>query len=295
MQHIAVIGDVIVDKYVHATCVRRNDENGARVLRIQSEYFKLGGAAAVARILLGFGCDVSLFSVVGSDEDSKSALSMLQCHGLSGNIQYREGPITTKTRIIVDGKYDSDRIDSDHVLTHKYLVSEKISECDAVVVSDYGRGAVHDNTVSQVRRLYGGPIIIDPCKHRNNWDIYRGATLIKATESEFRAAFPDRQLCDVAREFGDVVVTRGDRGCIFALADGSRFGMVPSENVKCVDSTGAGDTVISVLAFARSLPLGARCQLAMKVAALQVQHIGIEAVPCELDSISMTPSALTES
>jgi D-beta-D-heptose 7-phosphate kinase/D-beta-D-heptose 1-phosphate adenosyltransferase len=129
-----------------------------------------------------------------------------------------------------------------------------------VVISDYLKGAVTRGFVEclvAAARRQGVPLLVDPKIPHLSY--YAGATYIKPNHHEAEIAThrrirSDDEAREAARAFRDVascdgvLMTRSEHG--MWLLDGRFEGHLPATAREVADVTGAGDTVIAVLALA---------------------------------------------
>jgi D-beta-D-heptose 7-phosphate kinase/D-beta-D-heptose 1-phosphate adenosyltransferase len=276
---ITVVGDLILDRYLHCTSDRSNPESGGRVYKVERVEYQLGGAGAVARLAKAMGAEVTLVTAAVGNSGSKLAgLAWHDCDRV--RYLFAEGKENSiKQRVICDGRVGHDRIDQDSVLN----VSEQpfpvgSLDADCILVADYGKGVCTD---ALLRKIMGHPkVIVDPARGRN-WSAYRGATLIKPNLTEARMLVPNGASDQAAKQLSetfsvDVVMTLGSGGMYYANPEVQWIKAEPAEEV---DVTGAGDTVLAALGvtWGEMSPVEC-CQFAARMAAQQVGQLGI--APC---------------
>jgi len=169
-------------------------------------------------------------------------------------------------------RIDFERAPSREVLAAKLDDYEKlVDEADAVVLSDYGKGALERvQDMIAVAKRHGKPVLVDP--KGEDYARYRGATLLTPNRGEFRqVAGRWSDEADLARraqklraelELDALIVTRSEEGMSLFTADESHH--EPTVAREVFDVSGAGDTVIGVLAL--MVAAGADLHAAMKVA-----------------------------
>jgi len=266
---ILVVGDVMLDRYVHGDVARISPEAPVPVLSVRERADVPGGAANVAANLSGLGCSVALFGITGKDEQAHILDSMLEEMGVE-NCLVRDGsrPTTTKTRIVA-GIQQIVRCDEEssfpagpEIEDSLFLsLGSRIPEADAVVLSDYGKGFFRRDLARRVidaAQEGGKPVFVDP--KGEDWERYRGADCVTPNEKElFHVPGEGREKGlsghgrTVRQSFGfrKLLVTRGSKGMILFGEEGEYS--LPAPRVREVfDVSGAGDTVISVLAAAVS-------------------------------------------
>lgn len=291
--HLTVIGDVMLDQYLHAGRCKENPETQGRAFIVDRVEYRLGGAGAVAAIARSLGAEVSLCGVVGRDYEGDKVRCLSS--PLRTTLVSDRDITTVKTRTVLDGKLQPDRWDREDVHPISRSCAEEFAsrEADLTIVQDYGKGVITPYLLSQIR----GRTLVDPARGRP-WSDYGCASLIKANRVEACL----QTGCEMAGEAClsaylatgiDIVVTDGERGMYYATQ--GVLGYVPAVPVECMDPCGAGDTVIAVLAVSLSegLELRDACQRAAEVASRQVQWIGVRATP--QSSLPESPAALPAS
>jgi D-beta-D-heptose 7-phosphate kinase/D-beta-D-heptose 1-phosphate adenosyltransferase len=267
---ILVVGDVLLDRYLHGTVERVNPEAPGVVFRAERIENRLGGAGAVAYLCAGLDCDVTLAGNIGGDEAGDALLEIFEAECIADHCR-RTGLTAVKQRCVADGRLMSDRIDWDHGQEISDAQWEaRLRACDAdqfdcILVADYGRGAAA-NAVGPLRGKFPGtPILVDPARGAD-WLRYSGATIIKANAAEAKDAKPLPRC--------RLIVTDDGRGMSL---DGEP---ISTERLPVLDCCGAGDTVLAVLGWcvARGIDLTESCRLANRAAGVQVQRLGVQQV-----------------
>jgi rfaE bifunctional protein kinase chain/domain len=300
---IMVIGDLMLDRFIWGEVERISPEAPVPVLRVSAENFRLGGAANVVHNICSLGGAALVCGVLGRDEAGRRVLASLRRVRAStaGVLSVFRYQTTQKTRIIASPRHQQIvRLDRENhgviersVLTKlRAFVQKTASRCDAVVISDYGKGVVHEELLATVgelavkkRMVY----VIDPKKE--NYGRYRHPTLVtpnknEASEASGIAICDDASLRAAGRKLlrlwraQAVMITRGPEGVsLFRQATTCRD--FPTEARDVFDVTGAGDTVVAVCALA--LASGADYEdaavLANVTAGLVGDEVGTVAVP----------------
>ncbi|HEX8179372.1 MAG TPA: D-glycero-beta-D-manno-heptose-7-phosphate kinase [Pyrinomonadaceae bacterium] len=273
-RRVVVYGDVMLDEFVWGDVTRISPEAPVPVVEIKRESVRLGGAANVLANLVALGTRATLVGVVGSDRAREQLEMKLREVGperaAARLIADPERPTTIKTRIIAHNQLvvRADRERRTPVPAHieDQLIAtldSALADADALVVSDYDKGAVTPRVLAAVlprATAAGLPVLVDP-KPRN-FDAYRPATLVtpnhhealRLTNSEDDS---DAGMAQAARALRArvgcqaVLITRGERG-LMLLAGEEAPVYVATVAREVYDVTGAGDTVIATLAAALS-------------------------------------------
>jgi rfaE bifunctional protein kinase chain/domain len=306
-QPVMVVGDVMLDRFIVGHVTRVSPEAPVPIVRFQSEYARLGGAANVANNITTLGGRATLVGVVGGDDAGGRLGALLQAAGVQadGLVQEPGRPTTEKVRVVTERNQQVARIDYerdvDLRLATEQAIVERITSLGggmrALLVSDYLKGAVTRAVVEALVGLKaaGAPLIVDPKIPHLGY--YTGATIITPNHHEAETATHMRIRNDdeaglAAREFRSragcdaVLVTRGEHG--MWLSAGPMELSVPATAREVSDVTGAGDTVVATLALA----LAAGATLA-QAAVLANHAAGI--VVGKFGPATVTPSELIES
>lgn len=299
---ILIVGDIIVDRYQYGSTSRISPEAPIVVMAAERDEQKLGGCGNVAANLGALGAETRVVSVIGDDYGGGVIRQLLAEAGCSdsGLVVDESRPTTRKTRIVSQNQQLL-RIDEEVTGAPSAEVEAKLLErieaesadVDIIVVSDYGKGVLTERVLDRLCRSQGGPrVLVDPKGH--DYARYRGANLITPNRVEAEAATGIKlNTVDDVREaakqlslqtdLDSVIITLGSQGMYCRVKDGSREWSIPARAHAVYDVTGAGDTVIAVIAF--SLAVGADLEQAMRLATvgagLTVQRFGVAAITRE--------------
>ncbi len=270
---LAVIGDAMLDVYLHGDVDRISPEAPVSVVRVRDRKDALGGAANVAQNVAALGARVELVAAVGRDAAGARLRDMLNAIGddTRGLLECNR-PTTTKTRVLarsqqlirVDEEVDDD-CSSDDVARLIAATDRAVDDADALVLEDYNKGVLVARVIEHAitrARAKGIPIVVDP-KYRNFF-AYRGATAFKPNRRELEAALgaavdldhPDA-LPGVLEKLGvdNLLLTLSEKGMALVraqMADGGRqtvdIHRIPTTAREVYDVVGAGDTVTAYLA-----------------------------------------------
>ena len=261
---VLVAGDVMLDRYWHGATSRISPEAPVPVVHVSQSEERAGGAANVALNIAALGVQTRLLGVTGDDEAATSLEALLKGAGIDCQFQkISDTPTVTKLRVIsrhqqlirLDFEDGFDAIDTDALLAQ---YQQDLEHCDVVVLSDYGKGTlVAIEQLIATARAAGKPVLIDP--KVQDFSRYHGATLITPNMAEFelvaghcadeQALIARSNALLVQHDLEALLVTRGEHGMTLLRRDEPEFHL-PTQAREVFDVTGAGDTVISVLAAA---------------------------------------------
>jgi len=262
---ILVIGDIIVDEFVFGDVSRISPEAPVPVVNVESVDRRLGGAANVIRNLHALDQSSAMFGIVGDDEPGQwvhQRLAKLNADDSGVLTKQNKRPTAIKTRVIARHqqvvRYDREWTDSAKPETQTEMenrVLNKLSEADAVILSDYGKGLLTPEFLERLIAHMDGKIIaVDPKPEHT--DAYTSASLITPNLSEAAAMAgmdvinDDDHVEAIARALHQklnltyALITRSERG--MTLFDGTNCHHIPTAARDVFDVTGAGDTVITV-------------------------------------------------
>ena len=300
---IAVIGDVMLDCYMAGEVSRISPEAPVPVMRVLEERVVPGGAANVAANLVSLGVGVNLVGLAGQDAGRNELLECLRAHGnvdCTGILAVANRRTTRKLRII-GAHQQIVRVDHEDVSSCDALIEERlvraakdaIDATDVVIVSDYGKGACSDHVLRSVfahASATGKPVLVDP--KRTDLTVYRGATVITPNRKELAEA--TRMPCETDEQAAaaalaaqracraDILLTRSEKGMSFFPIHGDALHL-PTVAQDVFDVSGAGDTVVAVLAsaMAAGIPLVDGMRLANHAAGIVVSKLGTASVSRE--------------
>lgn len=258
-----VVGDVMLDRYWFGKVDRISPEAPVPVLAVQEEQVRAGGAANVAHNLLALGAKSTLLSVVGDDQAGREIKQILDEYGAQTKLTIDTNFKTiVKLRMIAQNQQllraDFEQKPSEEVLAQclsDYQLA--VQDADVVILSDYGKGGLtHVATMIDLARGAGKPVIIDP--KGSDYSRYKGATLITPNMKEFEAvAGTVSSEADFSRkaqalrndlDLDYLLVTRSEQGMSLFTRAGEQINS-PATALEVYDVSGAGDTVISLMAL----------------------------------------------
>jgi rfaE bifunctional protein kinase chain/domain len=294
---IAVLGDLMVDRYYWGSVRRVSPEAPVPVVEVESESIRFGGAANVANNIQALGGIPFLVGVIGDDHPGSLFMRMLREQGMSGKgvIVDSSRPTTIKTRVIAAGQHVV-RIDNESKQECALTVGSKlinafrrmIGMVDGVIVEDYNKGTVTRDVIHAViaaAHEHGKPIAVDP--KFNNFFEYKNVTVFKPNRREVEEVVGGRLrssediekagrrlLQDLGAE--NVLLTRSEEGMSLIESNGT-VTHYPTTAEVVQDVSGAGDTVISTLTMALVAGADIResCLLANCAGGVVVGSVGI--------------------
>ena len=291
--HVVVAGDVMLDRYLFGATGRISPEAPVPVVHVQETDDRPGGAANVAVNLAALGATTSLVGVVGRDSAASALAAILEDRGIRCAFATADDrPTITKTRVQSRGQ-QLIRLDEENAVAMpgdamRGALRDSLDGAGAVVLSDYGKGALDDvAAMITMCRDAGVPVLVDP--KGTDFSKYRGASLLTPNQSEFEAvagrAASDDDLVRRARamidelELAALLVTRSEKGMLLVEA-GNEPVFLSTQAREVFDVTGAGDTVIATLAgaLASGQALASAAALANVAAGLVVRKIGVATV-----------------
>jgi D-beta-D-heptose 7-phosphate kinase/D-beta-D-heptose 1-phosphate adenosyltransferase len=264
-QRVVVVGDAMLDVYLHGDVERISPEAPVPVVRVRERRQALGGAANVAANVAAIGAAATLVAAVGTDRDGAALRALLGDHGLGDDALIAvDRPTTTKTRVLaraqqvvrVDEEDDRDLADPDAARV-RARVEAALAAADALVLEDYNKGVLVPTVIDaaiRTARARGVPVVVDP-KFRHFF-AYHGATVFKPNRRELESALgatvdlarPEALPATFARlGVEHLLLTLGEQGMALVAADGLVH-RVPTTAREVYDVVGAGDTVTAYLA-----------------------------------------------
>ncbi|MFU2046801.1 bifunctional D-glycero-beta-D-manno-heptose-7-phosphate kinase/D-glycero-beta-D-manno-heptose 1-phosphate adenylyltransferase HldE [Avibacterium gallinarum] len=291
---VLVLGDVMLDRYWFGATNRISPEAPVPVVRVQENEERAGGAANVAMNIASLNVPVQLLGLTGQDEAGSALSTMLEKQNIDCNfVQLASHPTITKLRVLsrhqqllrLDFEEDFHNVESDLLLAK---LQSAVQNFGALILSDYGKGTLNQvQAMIQIARQANVPVLIDP--KGTDFERYRGATLLTPNMSEFEAVVGTCHSEDDIVEKGlklirdielnALLVTRSEKGMTLLRLDQPPFHL-PTEAKEVFDVTGAGDTVISVLAtaLADGRSFEESCYLANVAAGIVVGKLGTSTV-----------------
>ncbi len=266
---VLVIGDLMLDTYHIGGVKRISPEAPVPVVQVKRSFSVLGGAANVARNLIGLGATPMVVGIVGNDTNGGVIREMFSDLKVDCSLVISPDPTITKVRIIgndqqvvrIDFEQDNTKISADVECALLRSIEKRIAKCDIVVISDYGKGLCTERICREIIELAAKAkkaVVIDP--KGSDWEKYRNASIITPNLKELA----DVAMCDVINDDHDVercatpilerygigalLVTRSDKGMSYISGEDKQI--IATEAREVFDVSGAGDTVVATLAAA---------------------------------------------
>ena len=276
---LLVVGDVMLDRYWFGEVNRISPEAPVPIVKVERTEERPGGAANGARNAAALGVRTVLLSVVGDDEAGRSLKTLVEREGVNA-LLHKDASIDTTVKLRVLGRQQQlMRIDFETSPSHEVLLGKLaeyktlLNDCDVVILSDYGKGGLtHIAQMISLARSQNKLVLVDP--KGDDYSKYHGATVVTPNRSELREVIgrwaSETELLEKAQALREalgvsaLLVTRSEEGMSLFEANGVLH--EPAKAREVFDVSGAGDTVIAVLAA--MLGCGATLADAMHVANL---------------------------
>ncbi|MEN9845193.1 MAG: hypothetical protein RIS36_340 [Pseudomonadota bacterium] len=278
---ILVVGDLILDRYIWGKVDRISPEAPVPVVEVLRTDGRLGGAGNVVWNLAAIGAKPSVCGLIGDDEDGRYLTTLFQEIGIGveGVVVDPTRPTTLKTRVIAATqqivRIDREKRSFDSPEASKKMVeaiNRSLEGSRAVVLSDYGKGAVCSDVLDALQRasadhrleLAGRPLFVDP--HPKNYNNYRSMSVAKPNrkEAEIASGHAIKSIDDayaasdiLMRKWNSemMVITLGEDGMVVKQSGEPRGVHLATMAQEVFDVSGAGDTVTAL--FCSALAVGA--------------------------------------
>lgn len=283
---VLCVGDLMLDDFVYGEVARISPEAPAPVIAVKRSEMVIGGAGNVARNIASLGAHCIFVGLIGEDDAGRTLKAALAAEPQITASLVVDGsrPTTRKVRFVSEHfathmlRADWEEARPADIKTEKALLDTALAalpNADVVVLSDYAKGVLTKGLIRsliEASAAAGKPVIVDP--KGNDYSIYRGATMLTPNRKELSEAVRretkgDAEVAAAAAELRDalgceaVLVTRSDAGMTLVTHHGAPV-HVPAYAVKIIDVSGAGDTVVAVMAA--MLGLKADYESAMRAA-----------------------------
>ncbi len=294
-----VIGDIMLDRYIIGDVNRISPEAPVPIFLSQKSKLVLGGAGNVYNNLISLGVNATLISIIGRDNFGNQIQQILKSIKNTKFYLFKEKniPTTVKTRYLVKGqqliRVDEEKIKILSDLAYKFILKnfkKELLKHNVVILSDYNKGIFNQKLTRELIKLsnkYKIPIIIDP--KNKDFNIYKNASLI--TPNQLEASHVTNLPCNDNKEaeicaknimdrytIKKVLITRGSEGLSY-IGKKEKIHQ-PTKKIEVFDVSGAGDTVLAILAVCVSnkIPVKKTLELANSAARIVVGKIGTSTV-----------------
>jgi D-beta-D-heptose 7-phosphate kinase/D-beta-D-heptose 1-phosphate adenosyltransferase len=261
---VLIVGDIILDRYVHGEASRISPEAPVPIVRVHTTEERPGGAGNVALNVSHVGIRTRLIGITGDDDSADILSRQLQDSNVEcAFVRQTDFPTVTKLRILsqhqqllrLDYEARSNNVDS-HPLFE--LFEKQLSTAGIVILSDYAKGSLKNvEAFIQSARQRNIPVLVDP--KSSDFSRYQGATLLTPNQKELEVVVGSCKTIEDIIEKGNalretlhleaLLVTRGEHGMML-LSEGNEPLQLPAQAHEVFDVTGAGDTVIAIIAAA---------------------------------------------
>jgi len=307
---VLVVGDLMLDRYWHGDTSRISPEAPVPVVRVGDAEERAGGSGNVALNIAALGANIDVMGYTGDDEAADALQDILDSAGVTCAFERIPGSRTvTKLRVIsrhqqlIRLDFEDGFIDQRSDLLAA-RAAKLMMNAGAVVLSDYGKGTLRDMpALITAARAAKTPVLIDP--KGTDFSGYKGATLITPNMSEFEAVVGHCSSDEEVEAKGKqllseldleaLLVTRSERGMTL-IQKSHPVIHLPTKAREVFDVTGAGDTVIAMLAAALAAgeDLAHAMALSNLAAGVVVAKLGTATVsPAELQQAMRGEASLT--
>ena len=302
-QHIAVVGDIMLDTYWWGHTDRISPEAPVPVVALQNVEYRIGGAGNVALNLAALGAQVSMHSVTGSDEDGLLLERMMHARNINteGVWKSSDRDTTNKIRIISRSQHllrlDKATTNDLGAEAEEKFMSETIASFTAnkpaaVIFEDYNKGLLTQKVIATLTAWCeenGVITAVDP--KRKNFFAYKGVTIFKPNLKETKEALnlldikiTEEGLAAVHNALAQQLrhnislITLSEKGMCFCTAEKTEI--LPAHIRNIADVSGAGDTVIAVatLVYAATGNLHLMAEIANLAGGLVCEEVGTVAI-----------------
>lgn len=266
---ILLVGDIMLDTFVYGSVSRISPEGPIPVLKVDKEREMLGGAGNVLANAHSLGCHAEMISVIGDDTAGQKIAHQVGDLGSSpqGLVTDDDRPTVRKTRYLAQNqqllRVDQERVVDISIKTQNEIydyAASMIGSMDAVVLSDYGKGVLTADLVKrliQLAKKNKKPVIVDP--KVKDFSLYKGATVVTPNKKELSEATngmavdTDQDIEATAQwlmkqsGIDCVIATRSEDG-ISVISKKEKPIHIPTQALEVYDVSGAGDTVVAVIA-----------------------------------------------
>ena len=265
---VLVVGDCMLDHYLWGDVHRISPEAPVPVVKIERDTYRLGGACNVALNLKSLGAQVELMGPMGKDAAGLQMQQLLKDAAITVDAaNFREALTSVVKSRVIARNQQLCRLDRDTILEEtatayfEEILEQKVKNADAVLVSDYAKGAVTQRLLDclvELKQKYPFFLAMDPKPtHALN---YRGLDLLKPNRSEAlllsglasNDPFSVQKVTELIRQKYDLktlAITLGEEGLALSSSENS-CQVYPTFSREVFDVSGAGDTALAALTLA---------------------------------------------
>lgn len=298
---VLCVGDLMLDLFVYGEVSRISPEAPIPILKATREFYTLGGAGNVVNNLLSLGAKPLIVSIIGTDPNGTKLCELLREKGIKTSHLIQDPAVqtiekrrfSTKNQQLLRVDYERTGFFAPALYASLIEKAKKLlPEVDALILSDYGKGVLHQDLVLipliKEAKKHNIPIITDP--KGNDYSIYKGSTLITPNRKELHEAsnlptITDKEVVLASTKILDecgidnVLATRSEDGMTLVQSNGEAH-HYKTQAREVYDVSGAGDTVVAVMAAAlgTQVPLQDACYLSNIAGSIVVGKIGTATV-----------------
>ncbi len=297
---ITVIGDVMIDWYLHGESSRISPEAPVPVVKFKESKFQLGGAANVANNLKHLEIEPFLIGATGNDHFGSLLKEHLKAEKIKFNLTSEKSFQTICKQRLMSSNQQLARIDYEQYFHGSKLTNtfntfiKNIAKTDLIIVSDYGKGTIFNaRKLIQSAKKLKKKILIDP--KGKDFAKYKGANLITPNKSEFENIMgkvgSKRDLANKAKKMLEhlnlesLIVTLGSEGMYVLKKSNKKIigDFINAYPQEVFDVSGAGDTTISALgaALSEGNDIFSAAEFANLAASISVSKLGTSTVSIE--------------
>lgn len=293
--NILVVGDVMLDRYLYGSTSRVSPEAPVPVVHLKKTDYKPGGAANVALNVTALGISSKVIGLVGKDEAATLLHKSLMEAGIEDGLVELDDAVTISKSRVISRNQQLIRLDEEDgfaLFDHGKLmemVERQLPDAAVMILSDYNKGTIGPilQPLIQLAKQYQVPVLIDP--KSADFSEYAGATLLTPNLLEFEAAagecLNEDDLVEKAAgliqqyDLQAILITRSEKG-MSLVRNADSVMHLPAQVRDVFDVTGAGDTVIAVLAamLAQGNDMEAAAHAANVAAGIVVGKLGAASV-----------------
>ena len=269
----------MLDHFIVGDTDRISPEAPVPVVHAKEEILSPGGAGNVASNIAALGGKVSLVGLLGSDTAAGQLFHEFKIRKVNtGCVIKVPGPTIQKIRVIARSQQIV-RIDKEKIMTFGSRIEKKIikfiydniSDWDSLVISNYAKGLINKNLASKIiglARKKNKPVVADiGSTNPKEFFYFKGVTIFAPNYKEASQIAGTDDLVKAGKYIQkrlhcDVVITQGSQGV--TLFEKNKIAHFPAVAKEVFDVTGAGDTLVAVIAL--SLASGANLREAVYLA-----------------------------